>query len=240
MALPRGSSFGNFNITSLNAFSTINSTITSLEINMYREIETLQGLEGISIASGGSLIIEGNDKLINLDAIQEGIPSVMDVIRFQEFFYQCGPFISCNELPPAEPQLFTSLEFLSNVTKVEWLRLRGFQGANLNGLENITSVNRLSVWDNPNIINLQELSNITSDLFAVFVSENNQLETLDGLENSPSITDFVSIVANPSLSDFCALQNNISNITDDDDDFTLFLNAYNPTMQDIIDGNCSE
>ncbi len=227
----------NSNITSLDAFSSINSTVTSLEINSFREIESLQGLEGISIASGGSLIIEGNDKLLNLDTIQNGIPSIMDVIKFEELLPQCSAFLDCSTIPP-EVQPFTSLAFLSNVTEVEWLRIKGFQGTSLAGIENITTINRLSLWFNPNITTIQELSNVTNDLFAVFISDNNQLETLDGLENISSITSGVSIIGNLSLNDFCALQNNISNIAVDD--FILFLNAFDPTQQDIIDGNCSE
>ncbi|MEP0263744.1 hypothetical protein [Dokdonia sp.] len=228
---------GNSNITSLDAFSDINSTITLLEINSFREIETLQGLENISIASGGSLFIEGNDMLENLDAIQAGLPSVMEVIRFQEFFYQCSAFLGCNGLPPPESQPFTSLTFLSNVTEVDWLRLKNFQGSNLNGLENITSVNRLSVWLTPNLTNLQGLSNVTSDILFVFISQNDQLESLDGLENVSSITGSINASYNPILNDLCAIQNSITNLSEED--VEILFNAFNPTMQDFIDGNCS-
>lgn len=227
----------NFNITSLDAFSGINSTITSLEIVSFRGIETLQGLENISIASGGSLIIQGNDTLESLDAIQDGIPSVMEVIRFQEFFFECGPFVSCDDLSP-EFQPFTSLAFLSNVTEVEWLRLRGFQGTNLTGLENITSVNRLTVWLSSNLTDLQELSNVSSNLFGIFIVDNFQLESLNGLDNVPLITDGFQVLGNPSFTDFCVTQNSILGISGEDT-FSIHSNAFNPTMQDIIDGNCS-
>ena len=227
----------NSNITSLDAFSAINSTVTSLEIIGYREIESLEGLEGILIASGGSLIIEGNDKLMNLETIQDGIPSIMGVIKFEELLPQCSAFLDCSMIPP-EVQPFTSLAFLSNVTEVEWLRIKGFQGTSLAGIENITTINRLSLWFNPNITAIQELSNVTNDLLAVFISDNNQLETLDGLENISSITSGLNVVGNLSLTDFCALQNSISGLSNDD--VLILINSFNPTLQDIIDGNCSE
>ncbi len=229
--------YGNSMISSLDAFSDINSTIQSLEIINFREIQSLQGLENISIASGGNLIIEGNDKLASLDAIQNGMPSVMETIRFKEFILDCGPFVDCLPIIP-EPQPFTSLAFLSNVNEVDWLRLKGFQGENLAGLENITSINRLSVWLAPNITNLQELSNVTNDILFLFVSQNDQLETLGGLENIPLVTGGFQAVANPVLTDFCAVQNSVTTLLEED--VEILLNAFNPTQQDIIDGNCSE
>ncbi|WP_299683069.1 hypothetical protein [uncultured Dokdonia sp.] len=227
----------NSTITSLDAFSNINSTIQSLEIINFREIQSLQGLENISIASGGDLIIEGNDKLASLDAIQNGIPSMMGTIKFQEFILDCGPFIDCGPTPP-EPQPFTSLAFLSNVNEVDWLRLKGFQGSNLIGLENITAVNRLSVWVNPNLTNLQELSAVNNNVLFLFVAENNQLENLEGLENIPLVTAGFQAIANPVLTDFCSVQNSITILLGED--VEILFNAYNPTQQDIIDGNCSE
>lgn len=229
--------FGSSMISSLDTFSTINSTIQSLEIINFREIQSLQGLENISIASGGNLIIEGNDQLANLDAIQNGMPSIMGTIKFQEFILDCGPFIDCSPVIP-EPQPFTSFSFLSNVTEVEWLRIKGFQGTSLAGLENITSVNRLSVWLAPNLTNLQALSNVTSDMLFLFVSQNEELETLEGLENIPTVTGNFKAISNPVLTDFCAVQNSI--ITLLEEDVEILLNAFNPTQQDIIDGNCSE
>ena len=229
--------WGNANITTLDAFSSINSTVASLIVYSFREIETLDGLENISIASGGSLIIEGNDKLLNLDAIQDGIPSVMEAIKFEEYLPQCSAFLNCSDIPP-EVQPFTSLAFLSNVTEVEWLRIKGFQGTSLVGTENITTINRLSLWYNPNIINLQELSGVTGDLLAVFISDNNQLETLDGLENITTITNALNVVGNVALTDLCALQNSVSSLSEDD--VLILTNSFNPTLQDIIDGNCSE
>ena len=228
--------YGNANITSLDAFSSVNSTVTSLEIYVFREIETLDGLENISIASGGNLIIEGNDSLTSLDAIQDGIPSIMGIVKFEELIAQCGPFLGCGDIPPV-PQPFTSLIFLVNLTEVEWLRIKGFQGISLAGVENITDINRLSLWYNPNITNLQELSAVTSDLLGVFISDNIQLETLDGLENITTITNGLNVVGNLSLTDFCALGNSISGLSNDD--VLILINSFNPTLQDLIDGNCS-
>ena len=124
------------------------------------------------------------------------------------------------------------------MTEVEWLRIKGFQGTSLAGLENITSVNRLSVWTAPNLINLQEFSNITSNLLALFITDALAIESLNGLENISTITNSLNVVGNLALTDFCALQNSVSSLSEDD--VLILNNSFNPTLQDIIDGNCSE
>ena len=124
------------------------------------------------------------------------------------------------------------------MTEVEWLRIKGFQGTSLAGLEKITSVNRLSVWTAPNLINLQEFSNITSNLLALFITDALAIESLNGLENISTITNSLNVVGNLALTDFCALQNSASSLSEDD--VLILNNSFNPTLQDIIDGNCSE
>ena len=77
--------------------------------------------------------------------------------------------------------------------------------------------------------NIQEFGNIN-----IFLANN--IESLDGLENV-MITNNVNISSNIGLLDFCALQNLIVNGSFND--ITISGNAFDPTIQDIIDGNCS-
>ena len=71
------------------------------------------------------------------------------------------------------------------------------------------------------------------------------LQTLDGLENLEQITGSLSITSNMSqgmpiqnIVDFCALQNLFTNGTFGQ--VTIQDNGYNPTVQNIIDGNCTQ
>lgn len=225
-------------IQSLNIFSNVTSTVTGLEIFVYRGLTSLDGLDNISIASGGDLIIEGNDQLLNLNAIENAIPSILGTVKFDELVFQCAPFISCED-EETIPQPFLSFNFIHNVNEIELLRIKGFAGTELTGFENLTTVSRLSLWRNSNLVSLQALNSVTSDIDLLFISENNQVVSLSGIEGLGAITQGLTISLNDSLGDLCALQDNISPDLPEDR-FQIILNAFNPTQQDIADGNCSE
>jgi hypothetical protein len=81
------------------------------------------------------------------------------------------------------------------------------------------------------------MSSITGNVGRLLIDSNEQLVSLEGLEGVTSISDFLGIAGNEMLIDYCSLTSSLSNQIPDE--FSLFNNAYNPTMQDIIDGNCS-
>jgi hypothetical protein len=61
---------------------------------------------------------------------------------------------------------------------------------------------------------------------------------LDGLENITSDMTLFRADNNIALFDFCSLVRPFGII--ELDFYSVYDNAYNPTQQDIIDGNCSE
>lgn len=223
-------------ITSLEAFSGVTSTLQSLEIIANYGIENLNGLERLTISSGGTLIISGNENLEDVLAIKDRLPAVLATIHLDYNIEGCGPACDSTGSPPTQP--FDSLEFLENVTEVEWLRIRGFVGTDLSGLENLTTVNRLAIWVNENLMDIQAVSGVTSDVGFILVAQNGELESLDGLENIGVVTERLSIKGNEMLTDLCALQGNISPSLPDEG-YDIDFNAFNPTEQDIMNGNCS-
>lgn len=122
--------YGNSLISSLEAFTNVTSTVQSLEVNMCRGLSSLIGLDNLSIASGGSLIIEGNDQLEDLSSIQNGLPATLDTIRFGGLDFECPD--GCGSFT-ALPQPFGSLNFLSNVNEAEYLVIKDFIGTTLSG-----------------------------------------------------------------------------------------------------------
>ena len=70
------------------------------------------------------------------------------------------------------------------------------------------------------------------------ISNNILLTNLDGLENLIQIDYALHISSNIALTDFCGLENLFINGVGPSF-YTVENNAYNPTQQDIIDGNCS-
>ena len=220
-------------ISSLEMLSNISSVVENLEIVFSIGLESLNGLENVQIASGGSLIIESNDLLTDLSALNGNVPEILDTFRLAPRNPNCS---SCSGIPLVY-QPFTSLSFLSTVQEIHFLRLRGFQGDSFDGIQNIQSVDRISVWECPNITDLTPMSSITGNVERFLIDINEQLVSLEGLEGILSISDFLGIAGNEMLTDYCSLTTSLSNQIPDE--FYLFNNAFNPTMQDIIDGNCS-
>ena len=117
-----------------------------------------------------------------------------------------------------------TLEGLTGLTEVSG----DFTVGGMAELESLTGLNSLQV--------------ITGGLF---LSSNNHLKRLNGLENLNElgsahigVTIFGNAALNPNLRDFCALQNVFTNGSYGNS-ININYNYYNPTVQDIIDGNCS-
>ena len=83
------------------------------------------------------------------------------------------------------------------------------------------------------------LENLTSVGGQFLITGHDQLASLNGLENLNSVGGMIQIRQNFSLlRDFCALQNLFANGSYNQVDISN--NPFNPTVQNIIDGNCSQ
>lgn len=63
--------------------------------------------------------------------------------------------------------------------------------------------------------------------------------SLDGLQNLEQFSGYLSIYENWSLRNFCAISKVLS-LERNDIGFSKYRNAYNPTREDILAGNCSQ
>ncbi|WMI67779.1 hypothetical protein [Mangrovimonas sp. YM274] len=99
------------------------------------------------------------------------------------------------------------------------------------------SLGQLYIANNASLNDFSPLSNITlikGDLTIAF----SNLTNLDDLSNLNRTYGDVNIFYNSELTDFCGLQN-IVQADNIDGEYDVHDNAYNPTFQNIIDGNCS-
>lgn len=131
---------------------------------------------------------------------------------------------------------------------------------NINGIENIkVSIlsiignNSLSILPdfkivkNPIIIidiqnypfnfNLDFLSNI-DDVLQLILMNNQNLTDISVLGDLSSIEENLTLTNNINLSDFCSLQNLISNNGLIEQDYNVSGNQFNPSFNDIINGDC--
>ena len=198
------------------------------------ELTNLQGL--INLESVGSLVIKNNESLISLNGLES-----LNIIG-------------------SEASLFFDDLFIENNSNLQ----------NIDGLNNLTQIgtdgqySRLLIRGNPllqHIDGLESLSKIGTstspqDISSLRIVFNNQLQNVNGLASLSEVygdLDFLSIPSdiigpepdpiygNENLLDFCGLQNLLSNciygnVRTNHPNFS----GYGPTVQDIIDGNCSQ
>lgn len=188
-------------------------------------LESLTGLEGITTLN--ELTIERNERLSSLEGFNNQISLTILFIRGN----------SINSLEPLS-------EILNN--EMESIEVWYEQGLmTLNGLENISSIEYLDLYCNNNLNSLQGLLNVVELEYLEITCSN--LETLNGLDRLNS-SDTIRIglwtsgnsngAGNNLLINYCSLQNLFINGVYGE--VMLENNAYNPSVQDIIDGNCSQ
>ena len=127
-------------------------------------------------------------------------------------------------------QLFNDRDtvYILNSTHLESLR----------GLENLVSVPSIVIYGNWKLETLEGLNNLLTITGTRVYDSNGNFE---------GIRKYVTIGVpgggpnggNIILNDLCALQNLFINGVYDPDDVSIEYNLYNPTVQDIINGDCS-
>ncbi|PZR24798.1 MAG: hypothetical protein DI535_20870 [Citrobacter freundii] len=137
---------------------------------------------------------------------------------------------------------------------------------NLNGFARLTSSglveNRtINIQENPKLVDLKGFAKLTQAI-SVYITRNDALTSVDGLEKIKSLKNGVTLAQNKSLLNVNGLANvegqfyginisenislkNLCGITKmvtgngNTGGYTVLNNAYNPTVQDIKDGKCS-
>jgi len=223
-------------ITDLTPLSTLVEVKDLFVITSNESLESLEGLN--SLIATEDLAISGNALLTSL----QGLDNLSSVDHFS---------IRSNI------GLLT-LEGIENLTTIKTLSL-GYNPLlnSISALSNLTSLNQFYLENNDAITTLVGLEQITS-IYYLWISGNDALEDLNGLENLITMLPanfFPSIVIgnmppsnfdgsfvhepNISLSDYCALENLFVNGNGTSVIVYIQDNLYNPSAQDIVNGNCS-
>jgi hypothetical protein len=131
----------------------------------------------------------------------------------------------------------TSLTGLENLVEIGELYIEFNENlVNLEGLENLREIRGLIIRDNPSLESVASLDS-AERIQAFSISDNNNVSILDPLSSlTESIPQF-SIRDNLNLFDFCPLQDYLLRFPNSY--INLDSNGYNPTTQQIKDGDCS-
>lgn len=98
----------------------------------------------------------------------------------------------------------------------------------------------VSILNNDSLLNIDALSSLTG-IYNVNILNNSSLTNLDGLGNlNNCILGNLNVEDNSSLTDLCGPAVFITNMNPSNCNFSISNNQYNPTLQDLINGNCSQ
>lgn len=210
------------------------------DLNLYLSSSTSTTISSLTslqdlITITGALTIHNNDLLTSLDGL-DNITSV-DIL-----------YIRGN----SQIENLDDLEDLTSVTRQ--IYIHGNPSLNsISALSNLTNstINDIFIAHTTLLQSLHGLESITTIDNSLRIGNNAALTSLDGLENlisanSGSALGGIEIgvwyssqspYPNPNLTDFCALTNLFT--SGGYNQVNIDNNAYNPTIEDILEGNCS-
>ncbi len=226
-------------INDLSSLSSITSVGGDFNLWINNSLLNLNGLQNLERIEGFQVVIEGS-MILNLDGL-ESLNYVENIMSINgnsiENINGLSNLTSVRSLGLVHTNI-ENLNGLSSLTNVENIGLGDSDNLiNLSGLTNLTNLERIGLERNNNLINLNGLTNLTN-VERIYIVDNENFKNLNGLDNLTSRLVRIHIEGNPLLDDFCNLEYVFNNYGLPDS-YVVFDNAYNPTLQDIIDGNCS-
>lgn len=211
--------FYNPEIKNLNWLSNLESIGQSLGINYNAKISNIEGLSNLTNIGNSHLSINENQSLENLD----GLENLMDTITHLS--------ISKN------PSLL-NINGVRNITPTELVRITDNDLiTSISILSNIVSLNYLTVEGNASLLNLEGLNNLHTINNDLSIGGNLNLKTLNGLSGLINVSNEMKIIGNHRLENLCELRDFLTN--GNLGSYAVYSNFFNPTKQEIIDGNCS-
>lgn len=208
----------------LNGITDISALHTLKEVrgNIFIGWTSLSSLEGFHNLHkiGGHLNISWNDYLEDLSAF-----SNIDSLH--------GDLIIMGQPKLMSLEGFENVTYIGNHVEIAW---NGFK--NLSGFESVKQINgSIEVSLNLNTKEISAFENLESIRSSLQIEWNDELETISGFNNLKSIEYGSFVVAfNKNLTNLCGFQQ-LDYIP-----ITPFINnnSYNPTIEDIRDGNCAK
>ncbi len=243
-----GSSFWTTDpITNLLPLISLSSVGGSLEfVDGEIDLDSFEGLNNLQ-SIGGNLRIFGNnvnslDPFINLITVGGNLSLLQG--------YNISNLSGLSNLNSIGNKLFISnFDLLSNLNDLSNLDISSTNTIGIEFNDNLTdlsgifnnvnsTMDAIGIGHNNSLLNLNFLNTITHINNYLALSFNPSIDNLDGLNNLIFVGSSISIEYNDNLSDFCGITNAIVNGFYGD--YLVQANAYNPSQQDIIDGNCSQ
>lgn len=207
-------------LVSINAFSNITSMEGKLKIASNDFLVDLVGLQNLTTI--GELQISYND---NLESVQQ--LSALTTVNGNFDMYHLPKLVNLDGLGNLQ-----SIMGHINISNIDNLM-------DINGLQNLNTLKgNLAIQGNETLDNIDALSKLTT-VENIQIDNCDALQNLNGLSNLTAMSGYyIYISGNLTLNDFCGL----SSLIDEDfsiDSYIVKDNLYNPTIEDMINNNCS-
>jgi len=256
----------NTKITSFEGLNNLRKITGSLWISGNLELASFEGLNNLQ-KIGGSLGISDNNKILNMVGLNNldtidclsisnarrltnfyGLIS-LNYVKSLHIFY--SNIINFEGLPAQQTidgdiwisncHKLNSIESLSSTQLVRGLVIIRHNASlsNLSGLRNLHYIaDYLGIYDNY-FSNLEGLDNLTYVNSFIQILDNRNLTNINALDNVKHVGGYLKIYNNHALYDLCGIKNLLT-IGGVSDTVSIYQNLFNPTVEDIIAGNCSE
>ncbi len=232
----------NQSLTSLNGLQGLGSTFQgSISIEGNASLQNLIGLEEFTSVSG--LRIYANSSLSSLEGA-ENLSSILEELNISKC-YELNNIDALSNLQTVSKvqlesnTLLSSLAPLNGVlSEMKLVEIRNSPSLSaINAFNSCPSVAGVVITQNEGMIELDAFLNTNTASDQITIENNPLLTELNAFENLTSVGT-LNINSNATLTNFCDLEllilgNGIA------ESYTIKNNAYNPTQQDFIDGNCS-
>lgn len=230
-------------------------------------IKDIDGFANVNLANDATIKIVNNQNLENLNGLQNITNKLMNLdISINPLINNIDGLINIsnvtNQINISDTKHLTNLNGLIGIKNpVKFLSISNNEAiVDTDGLSNIPAISSFSFTNNDLVTSLNNMSNLIEISSDFFLDRNDKLENINGLselvvckeltiQNNVSLKNLDGLVklkevndgnmrisGNTSLRDFCGLSliSTISVVG-----YNIRDNFYNPTKDDIKNGNCS-
>ncbi|MEQ9219820.1 MAG: hypothetical protein RLO17_17330 [Cyclobacteriaceae bacterium] len=209
-------------ITDITGLKNLVKVGSTFSIEKCPQLTNIDGLDNLNLVE--TIEINENDALTNLDGLEHVIS--VNGIQGSLLIRNNNALVDINVLT-FNTEGIKSIEIKSNAAL-----------ENLSGLNGLKSIQSLTIENNSSLTEIAGLNNLQSVTQGLTISNNNKLISIHGFEGITSFDGKLKIWYNKILSNLCGLSHFIENGLVETN-YQISGNQYNPSYQDLIDGNCS-
>ena len=211
---------GNNALQTISGFTQTTSLNSLLQINNNTNLEVISGFQNLEM-------LRGNLQITNN-------PMLTDLSGFSNLKSLSGEF---GELWLNNNDSLTDIIPLSSLEVAMGVIIDGNAVLpEITIFNHFTSLHIVEITNNGELVSIQGFDALTNVDLLLKIRFNTLLTTITAFGNLTSVGERVEIGYNSVLEDFCTFNNLITNGFSGS--FDVSVNSYNPTLQDMIDGNC--